>query len=671
MSKPSERKNVILIADDESTSRKYLSRILRKDGYEVIEAENGKECLDLSSHIKADMVLLDALMPVMDGFECCRSLRQSPQYQDTPILMITGLDDFESVNQAYEVGATDFLTKPINPAVLCRRLRYLLEVKKAEKALKESEEKYRLLVENLKEVIFYADKEGKLTFLNPAWEELTSLPPESCLGKPLLIYIYPEDQKIYKNYWQSLLQAEENTPPQRCQVRYVKPTGNFGWMRISASPIVTNGEIVGISGTINDITDRKRIEQYQAIERDIIKILAEAETQREGIEKILETLGRNIGAEIADYWELKPGENLVYPQNLWYINEPEILETVKKREEEVKPIPWGRWDINYDEKELDSQKLLCYPNCRKIRLVFLFAVKSGEENIGLMAFYSRRPIEYDYELLKDIAKLGAQIGQFVKRKRAEEELKATNLLLQSELQIASEYVLSLLPSPDKQGIKVEQKFIPCAKLGGDIFDYYWLDEETFVVYLLDVAGHGIHSALLSVSVLNLVRNNSLYNTDPYLPWTILEELNRLFQIDGERPNYFTIWYGVYNVNTRELAYASAGHPPAVLIYKEGQQWQYKTLHTPGLPIGMIEDVQFEERVCQIPPDSFLYIFSDGIYEIPQENGTVFGLTNFLNLLLENHRQHQGNLDRMIEQIKAINKSPNFNDDLSIIKLILD
>lgn len=109
----------------------------------------------------------------------------------------------------------------------------------------------------------------------------------------------------------------------------------------------------------------------------------------------------------------------------------------------------------------------------------------------------------------------------------------------------------------------------------------------------------------------------------------------------------------------------------MLIYKEGQQWQYKTLHTPGLPIGMIEDVQFEERVCQIPPDSFLYIFSDGIYEIPQENGTVFGLTNFLNLLLENHRQHQGNLDRMIEQIKAINKSPNFNDDLSIIKLILD
>lgn len=221
MSNPN--KITILIADDESVSRKYLTMILQKDGYEIIAVENGEKCLETYQQILPDMVLLDGLMPVMDGFECCRNLKELPTGNDTPVLMITGLDDRDSVNQAYEVGATDFLTKPINPAVLRRRIKYLLDAKKAEKALKESEEKYRTLVENLREVIFYADKQGNLTFLNPAWEELTGLPPHSCLGYPLSIYLYPEDQAIYAQYWHCFLNYLDNpTSKLKCQVRYVK-----------------------------------------------------------------------------------------------------------------------------------------------------------------------------------------------------------------------------------------------------------------------------------------------------------------------------------------------------------------------------------------------------------------------------------------------------------------
>lgn len=172
-----QEKITILVADDESVSRKYLKMILQKDGYEIITVENGEKCLETYQQIFPDMVLLDGLMPVMDGFDCCRRLKELPKGNDTIVLMITGLGDRDSVNQAYEAGATDFLTKPINPAVLRRRIKYLLDVKKAERALKESEEKYRTLVENLREVIFYADKKGNLTFLNPAWQELTGLPP--------------------------------------------------------------------------------------------------------------------------------------------------------------------------------------------------------------------------------------------------------------------------------------------------------------------------------------------------------------------------------------------------------------------------------------------------------------------------------------------------------------
>lgn len=102
-----EHKTLILIADDESLSRKSLSLILKKDGYEIIGVENGQECLNAYQQRQPDMVLLDGLMPIMDGFECCRQLKQLPDAEDVPVLMITGLDDNNSVNKAYEVGARD------------------------------------------------------------------------------------------------------------------------------------------------------------------------------------------------------------------------------------------------------------------------------------------------------------------------------------------------------------------------------------------------------------------------------------------------------------------------------------------------------------------------------------------------------------------------------------
>lgn len=667
-----QEKITILIADDDSVSRKYLTMILQRDGYEIITVENGEKCLEKYEEISADIVLLDGLMPVMDGFECCRHLKQLPKGHDTIVLMITGLDDHDSVNLAYEVGATDFLTKPINPTVLRRRLQYLLSAKKAEKALKESEEKYRTLVENLKEVIFYADKEGNLTFLNPAWQELTGLPPQSCLGYPLSIYLYPEDQLIYAQYWHCLLNSTNNlTSKLKCQVRYVKKNGNFGWMRIFASLILNkDGEIEGVTGTINDITERKRIEQYQLIERDVIKILAESEDKKEAIERILEVIGHNLGLDIGEYWELKREDNLIYPQIKWYINNQHLEKIVNLREEKLSPIIWDDWKFSYDDIWLNNSNLLLKNNEYKLKHIFAFPICNGEEKLGIMTFFSLKSSQYDINLLNNIVNLGNQIGQFIKRKQAEEKLKETNSILQSELNTASEYVFSLLPSPEESNLSVEQKFIPSSKLGGDIFDYYWLDEENLAIYLLDVAGHGIHSALLSVSILNLVRNRSLYNTDPYQPWTIITELNRLFQMNSDRLNYFTMWYGVYNTDSHELLYTSAGHPPAILIFREGEKWEYQKLKTPSLPIGMIDDVEFEQNLCLVKPESYLYLFSDGIYEIEQENDNIWGLENFINLLVDTQAKHNGNLQYLLKQIEEVNHSPNFNDDLSILKVKL-
>ena len=94
------------------------------------------------------------------------------------------------------------------------------------------------------------------------------------------------------------------------------------------------------------------------------------------------------------------------------------------------------------------------------------------------------------------------------------------------------------------------RFIPSQALGGDIFDHYWLDNDHFVAYLVDVSGHGVGSALLSTSVMDVLRTHALSGTDFRDPGAVLTALNAAFQMTNHGNKYFTIWYGVYDRRDR-------------------------------------------------------------------------------------------------------------------------
>ncbi|MGK7958743.1 MAG: response regulator [Crocosphaera sp.] len=117
---------LILIVDDDRTMRNLLKIAMEEDGYRVIEAKNGQQGLEEYHRHHPDMVLLDALMPDMDGFTCCQKLRSVEDNASVPILMITALDDQNSIDQAFVAGATDYITKPIFWSVLSQRVHCLL-----------------------------------------------------------------------------------------------------------------------------------------------------------------------------------------------------------------------------------------------------------------------------------------------------------------------------------------------------------------------------------------------------------------------------------------------------------------------------------------------------------------------------------------------------------------
>lgn len=126
-----EKIPTVLIADDDFSTRLLLGETIHQSGFKVVEANNGRQALAVFEQEHPDIAVLDVRMPDGDGFEVCRRLRNSPHGLDIPVVMITGLDDLPSIQAAYEAGATDFITKPVNYLQLPYRLRYLMRASDA------------------------------------------------------------------------------------------------------------------------------------------------------------------------------------------------------------------------------------------------------------------------------------------------------------------------------------------------------------------------------------------------------------------------------------------------------------------------------------------------------------------------------------------------------------
>ena len=136
---------LILIVDDDHSVRSLLSLAMEEEGYRVVEAKDGEQCLLEYKRVEPNMILLDAVMPGMDGFTCCQRLRNltAGDRHSLSILMITVLDDQDSVEQAFAAGATDYITKPINWSVLSQRVGRLLAASQSFKAAQQVKQQLR------------------------------------------------------------------------------------------------------------------------------------------------------------------------------------------------------------------------------------------------------------------------------------------------------------------------------------------------------------------------------------------------------------------------------------------------------------------------------------------------------------------------------------------------
>jgi diguanylate cyclase (GGDEF)-like protein len=217
----SSEQPLVLIADDDIVTRSFLRDFMEKEGYRVVEVTDGQECLDSFKNAKPDLVLLDAVMPVMDGFVCCKQLIQiarnnlalalasfdsgsslgttviSKLWDRTPILIITGLDDPDSVDRAFEAGASDFVTKPINWAVLRQRVRRLLQQGQLYKQLEAANQALQQLA-NVDGLTGLANRRRFDQYFNSQWLNLAQEHAYGETTRPLSLILCDID--FFKRY---------------------------------------------------------------------------------------------------------------------------------------------------------------------------------------------------------------------------------------------------------------------------------------------------------------------------------------------------------------------------------------------------------------------------------------------------------------------------------------
>ncbi len=313
-----------------------------------------------------------------------------------------------------------------------------------------------------------------------------------------------------------------------------------------------------------------------------------------------------------------------------------------------------------------------YRSHPKLKNIPIIILSSKEEATTKAEMFEKGANDYlvklpdKIELIARIKYHSAAYINLLQRNEAYLSLEKSQKALANELNKAAEYVKTLLPEKISNDLlETYWEFIPSAQLGGDAFGYHWIDNDNFCFYLLDVCGHGVGSALLSVSAISNLRSQTLV-ADFTKPVEVITMLNKAYQMSEHNDLYFTIWYGVINFTTRELKYISAGHPPAFVIYNN----EINELMNENFIIGGLPDFPFKESKIILPNNTDIFVFSDGAYEIEKKDGTFWTLNEAKQYILSNNTSNGEILNKLYEYVKTISDKVILDDDFSKMKIKL-
>ena len=265
-------RHIVLVVDDDQAVRLMLRYTLEKEGCQVIEAEDGEQSLFMYKRFFPDLIIMDAIMPVMDGFIACEKIQELPGGRTTPILMVTGLEDEKSIDRSFGVGAVDFITKPIKWAVLRHRVRRLLQARQTEVMLNRSEAGAKTVINQSTDGIITVDEEGQITSFNPAAESIFGYRSNEVLGKSIRLMM-PDAYRENEEYILKDLLLEHGRPRKvKREIIGLRKDGTLVPVEILISGFFKGEQRLF---TVQDISERKHAENRLRLAAIVFENIAE------------------------------------------------------------------------------------------------------------------------------------------------------------------------------------------------------------------------------------------------------------------------------------------------------------------------------------------------------------------------------------------------------------
>lgn len=279
----------------------------------------------------------------------------------------------------------------------------------------------------------------------------------------------------------------------------------------------------------------------------------------------------------------------------------------------------------------------------------------------------------------DFAELNARLNAGIRIIELKSALENKIQTIEKDLESAAETQARLLAEPAKiQQVDFNWYFKPSRFLGGDMFGYHALDEQTLSFYQLDVAGHGVPSALFSFTLNNLLREGSsasllkdTVSEPPFYrvkePDEVLASLNDQFQARPDAMLYFTIAYGIINSRTGSVTMSQAGHPPP--LWLSGRSRTIRKIAGGGVPLGMMPGMTYSNVTIDLQPGDRLFLYSDGVTECENSDGEMFGEARLESLLAETFDHSVADMIKRVEQsIIGWTGADVFIDDVTYLVL---
>jgi diguanylate cyclase (GGDEF)-like protein/PAS domain S-box-containing protein len=262
-----KRQPVILVVDDSRSARELIKNFLENDGYAVTLAADGKEAVKKFRERHHDLVLMDANMPVVDGYRACAEIRRGPHGKDVSIIMITGQNDDESVEQAFAAGAEEFVTKPIHWSVLQKRIRLSLNSRFAQEEVLEGRARMDAVFNTAADSIIVINAAGIMESVNRSVEKMFGYPEREMVGQNVAMLMpapYRERHDGFIAAYISTGKAKVLGVPQ--ELVAVRKNGKTFPIELTISEVKLTDRVL-FTGILRDITERKEAEQkifYQA-----------------------------------------------------------------------------------------------------------------------------------------------------------------------------------------------------------------------------------------------------------------------------------------------------------------------------------------------------------------------------------------------------------------------